>query len=165
MQVCPAVWLAQSPSHHSLSRPGSLKGATQPERAPQQWRAHPTAQRSPQGDAETHTACKGDRSLQYQAFPPYLDLHGSPRVAQMDVAPPGSALWAHNRNNHSAFGMVSCSRTGQPPEMPASHPGLPIFTHWDLRKLGEIVSSSKQFDQEMHVDVCNWVQKYTFSEF
>lgn len=39
--------------------------------------------------------------------------------------------------------------TWQPPEAPASHPGLPVFTHWGLRKLGEIVSSSKQFDQEM----------------
>lgn len=56
------------------------------------------------------TLLTGDRSLQSQAFPPHRDLHGSPGLLRWPTAPPGPALRARNRNNHSAFGMVSCSR-------------------------------------------------------
>lgn len=168
MQVCPAVWLAQSLSHHGLSRPGPGSNTVVQHRH----REPPAMKGPPNCTVITMRWCRSPHCLsrgQVRSVPSLCPTPGPPwqsRVAQMDMAPVGSALWA--TIGTTTVLSARCLAAGLDNLLkcqPASHPGLPIFTRWHLRKLGEIVFSSNQFDQEMYVDVCNWVQKYTFSEF
>lgn len=151
MQVCPAAWGAQSPSHHSLTSPGpgSLRGAIQAERAPQQWGGPPNC------TAITTRWCRSPHFWQVTGpFSPKPSPHTGTSMAVQGCSDgprhlQGRLLEHTTGTTTVLLAWCLAAGTWQPPEAPASHPGLLVFTHWDLRKLGEIVSSSKQFDQEM----------------
>lgn len=145
MQVCPAVWLAQSLSHHGLSRPGPGSNTVVQHRH----REPPAMKGPPNCTVITMRWCRSPHCLSRGQVPSVPSLCATPgppwqsRVAQMDMAPVGSALWAHSRNNHSAFGTLSSSRTGQPPQVPASQPSW--ITHFHSLTPQEIRGNSLLF--------------------